>query len=855
MLADNARSRLGLCLLSVLLACDGDTAPAAEKEGNQAAARRDRFADPLPPGALVRLGTTRFRPGGSVRAAALAPDGKTLASATDRDVSLWDLATGRRLRRCDGDSDGVLLAFADKGRSLVAVDSEGTVHFLDVATGKEIRRLQIAKQFNRHPLESALTPDGRFLAFREEDEVRVWDLPQGKEVSRFRILVKAGPLDLSPDGTTLASLGDRVHILLWDVAGGKQKAAWPHEGGDLGLLRFSPDGKTLISAGTTLAISSWEFDSHRARSWDVATGKEKHRFGKEDNWNIAIGFSADSKLLATTNPDDTLRVWDLATGKEQRRWPLGEAGWRHETDSLIFTPDARTLITAGDGDDVIRLWDVSAGKEISPLSGPQQRAYALTASPDGKLLAATCCFARKSRLWLLDAKSGAELFQWPAGRCVPAAFTPDGKHLAYAPDDYTIRLCAVSSGKEAVRFQGHTNDVGALTFSQDGKTLFTTARDESLRSWEVASGKELRRHTLEKPTSLFHTEGIRYDYFSPDGQRLLTGDSSKEGHSHWLFSVSTGRRFVSWSQRSEKLRTVAIAPDGRTFAGVGPGDTLELSETATGTKRLSLQSARKDRGYLGWRPVAFAPDGRLLAANSHDDRAVDLYDVATGKLVGNLETQQGGITALAFVGNGDVLAVAGRDTTILLWDMAEVRRQARLQSVVLSDEDCSKLWEQLGTDSVHQSIWKLSAGTTTVRFLQKRLRPVVGPSAQQVAQWLTELNDNSFTVREKAMRNLRNAGELVEPALREYLKKDPPLEGARRVEQLLKALENQEGILTAEQVRQARALEVLENMGTDEAWKLVAELAGGASRAWLTREAQVTLNRLHYRSPGGPAGR
>src|SRR5262249_47414345 len=153
--------------------------------------------------------------------------------------------------------------------------------------------------------------------------------------------------------------------------------------------------------------------------------------------------------------------------------------FRWYSDSLIFSPDARTLISVGSAD-VIRLWDVAAGKEIIQCPGPERSADSLAASADGKLLAAV----HGNALWVWDLKSRKELFQLAgAAPGVPPAFTPDCKHLAYAHADHTVRLCDAASGKEVSCFRGHTQEVRTLTISRDGKTLFTASLDESLRAW------------------------------------------------------------------------------------------------------------------------------------------------------------------------------------------------------------------------------------------------------------------------------------------------------------------------------------------------------------------------------------
>ena len=150
-----------LCLaLWTASAAFGDT-PQAGKP-----LRFDRSGDPLPPGAIARLGTTRLRHFGNVHGAfgvAFSPDGKVLASVgEDRRIRLWDAATGRPLRTLAGHEDTISrIAFAPTGKLLASASHDSTVRLWDTATGKELRQLQ-------GPMDGgkclAISPDGKWLA-------------------------------------------------------------------------------------------------------------------------------------------------------------------------------------------------------------------------------------------------------------------------------------------------------------------------------------------------------------------------------------------------------------------------------------------------------------------------------------------------------------------------------------------------------------------------------------------------------------------------------------------------------------------------------------------------------------------
>src|SRR5262249_5756426 len=186
------------------------------------AARADRHGDPLPPRALVRLGTVRWRHGTSARLLAFVAGGKELVTAgPDGQVRLWDAATGRELRR--------------------------------LGKGAE----PSPPRARRHALRphAALSADGRRAATCDAGGVRVWDVAAGKELRRFKVeeLGLLMALALTPDGQGLLTSTHEDRVVLWDVATGKQrrrfeiKARKGDEGVPVAEAVFSPDGKFLAA--------------------------------------------------------------------------------------------------------------------------------------------------------------------------------------------------------------------------------------------------------------------------------------------------------------------------------------------------------------------------------------------------------------------------------------------------------------------------------------------------------------------------------------------------------------------------------------------------------------------------------
>ncbi|MCI0461676.1 MAG: hypothetical protein L0Z62_32395, partial [Gemmataceae bacterium] len=139
----------------------------------------------------------------------------------------------------------------------------------------------------------------------------------------------------------------------------------------------------------------------------------------------------------------------------------------------------------------------------------------------------------------------------------------------------------------------------------------------------------------------------------------------------------------------------------------------------------------------------------------------------------------------------------------------------------------------------------------SVPFLSGKLRPVPRLDPREVPRLLAELDSPRYALRDRAARRLEELAELAEPFLRQALEAGPPLEVRRRLERLVRRLEEAPGPAGMPGgLRILRAIEVLEQAGTREARRLLQELADGAAGAWQTREAQAALARLEHQARG-----
>jgi len=279
--------------------------------------------------------------------------------------------------------------------------------------------------------------------------------------------------------------------------------------------------------------------------------------------------------------------------------------------------------------------------------------------------AADAVSARKPRPQFLKAGTNisvlgnTRLRHWKAVQCV--RFSPDGKTLASASDDWTIKLWDAKTGKLLRTLSGHQDAVLAVAFSPDGDTLVSGSGDRAIKLWDVQTGRVLRTLT-----------GHRGDIFSvafhPDGKRIASGSGDRTCKV-WNFATGKVERTLDCGAA---VKSLSFRADGTLLAAGSGGfyrrrGTVRVWKVADGALKYEL------RGHKNWiNSIQFSPDGKTLATASKE---VKLWNMATGRASKTLPEAAQGPTR--FSPDGKTLATATKDFDIVLWN-ASSGKQRRL---------------------------------------------------------------------------------------------------------------------------------------------------------------------------------
>ena len=549
-------------------------------------AKLDLLGDPLPPFAVMRLGTTRFHPTSALDLE-LSADEKQIFSFSGASLTAWDVETGQMFWEKEfNESDWELSAASYGLRPIAAIPTSaklvtpgpaGSVFVFDMQTGD---RTQVSTGTRELFKSIDVSPDGR-----------TWALGGAKLL-----------LVCNSDGKKLFQIENRLNKSTPKFED-RDRLGF---GGEYSYARFSTTGDCLAFVNSEAP--------NTIKLLNPLTGELQRKIELE-NRLVRMDFSPDGEQLATTERDISAGLYSVATGEQRWKKMISPDGQDERyTSAVAFSPTGDFVaVGASIGpDERIRLLDVQDGNEIGNLTGHTSKPWSLKFTANGERMYSTG-WDTVIRRWDMKTQSQIKL---PKGERATGvcAVSPNGQYLAFVDDLRNLHIINAITFDRVQSISIPEAQLDQVVFSDDGKLLAGAGGGGGsislhLYVWNLDDFSE--RNHWQWPKGRDPHSGTEALSFSRDGTRLAV--CSFRQSAAYVWDLSTNQQL--FQVRHPEVYGISLSPDGKTLASAGWDRSIRLWDCATGSQTSSVvvgddnQSGSDTRMY----GIVYSPDGSRLA--------------------------------------------------------------------------------------------------------------------------------------------------------------------------------------------------------------------------------------------------
>lgn len=588
---------------------------------------------------------------GPVQAVCFLSDGTRLVSASsDRTLRVWDLASGQTTQVLSGHTGAVRrVQCLDSLNRVISASEDGTLRVWDVDAGQTLQEMPCGAGV----VDLATSADGNLAIvilisptrpstrLGARFDYQVWNVNSGLMELSMPIPQTQAAHSLTTacdDSEIFFATGNGITCV--DLRSGERiaRAGFGH---DDSALRITRGESMLATCANDKTIALWDETAF------LLKGQLRGHLGPIR----AVCFGAHDDFLASGGEDWTVRTWNTRT-QSQSSVLLGHD---ERVNDVQISPDSRHLVSASN-DGTLRIWDlddVRDARTYGVCRGHVGPVYDVAFAPCGQSFASAGWQDCTIRLWDSASRRVTRLLVEEGGQITRLAFSPDGRHLAFA----SRNVCIVDVESGEIRRLGAAGGVvRSLAFSPDGSTLFSTSiktRREPrsvVCAWDRSSG-DLKLETELEGDALVSSSnaGMRLAVFEQDGAHMLDALSNRT-----LFGFAG-------HGGGTRIERMSFSPDGARFVTASHDGTAAVWDAHDG-RLIGRLVGHQEKVY----DAKFSPDGSRIATCSNDN-SIMLWRSDTLEQILELHGHERYVFALAFSDDGNTLVSASGDGTLRVW--------------------------------------------------------------------------------------------------------------------------------------------------------------------------------------------
>jgi WD40 repeat protein len=553
---------------------------------------------------------------------------------------------------------------------LASVSKDGVLKIWDLQNGRETKIIRfgtlksatsMSEVGDAHSL--SWSQDNRWIAIGVQKEIIVLNAETGEIRHRMKGHTdRVNSISFRPDGKFLSTCSDDETLRIWDLEKGIEVQNFGKQDGRVYACTYSPNGKIVAAVNAEGQLTFWLPDR------EAPAQKLVHASSVHNNGAFALTYSRDGTTVFTGGADFAARQIGAPglsgeandqIGTRLKSFEKTAGGHQLGVTAVAISEDGTQLATGG-RDALVILWNPKTSQPTRVLRGHGEEVTDLKFSKDGTQLFSSSK-DQSIRIWALKSIDSQVVLQGHQYAVWSVAISPDNSKVYSAGADRTIRSWEANSGKLIKSWEGHSNPITSITLSNDGNTLFSTSGDRTIKAWNTNNGE------LQK-TFVGHEGAVMALAIDTAKNRILTGGLDRTVR---IWDLVLAKQTAVLSDSRSLISSISVDSIGR-FIAVGGSDGIVRIYSQDQEPKL-IQTISCHSG--GVSALEFSPDGQVLAT-SGGDRLVKFWKVpASAKLSLAFDPREhtGAVSTLNFSRDGQLLASAGADQQVKIWNTSDGR--------------------------------------------------------------------------------------------------------------------------------------------------------------------------------------